>query len=44
MSMIYCDNCGSAFDSDDDPECFVEDLVYCEKCRNSLEGMTEETL
>lgn len=38
MSMICCDQCGAFIDSDDDPECFLEnpDAVYCESCREDL--------
>ena len=39
MSMIACDKCGFLIDSDDDPNCFVEDelgddIVLCERCRD----------
>lgn len=44
MSMIRCDRCAQIIDSDDDPECFVEnpgcrygDRVICEACRYQLE-------
>lgn len=42
MSMIRCEQCERLIDSDDDPECFVEnpglpgamgDEVLCEWCR-----------
>lgn len=42
MSMIRCEKCSFNIDSDDDPECFVEnpglpgtmgDEVLCERCR-----------
>ena len=43
MSMIRCELCSRLIDSDDDPECFVEEFwtgttperdgVLCEPCR-----------
>lgn len=44
MSMVRCDECNRAIDSDDDPECFVPgevtatsiDRVYCQSCRERL--------
>ena len=44
--MIRCDECDRMFDSDDDPDCFVEagnmrrmtkDAVICEGCRDTME-------
>jgi len=34
--MIRCDDCGDIFDSDADPDCFIEgsSRVLCEPCRN----------
>ena len=42
MSMARCHDCGQVFDTDDDPECFVEignmrrlhkEVIICESCR-----------
>ena len=41
MSMIKCDGCDRIFDSDEDPDCFIEEdyadkqpaRVICETCR-----------
>lgn len=40
MSIILCERCGDAIDSDEDAECFVEapfgnDLVHCQGCRDA---------
>lgn len=47
MSMIRCDRCSNLIDSDDDPDCFVDDprhsipphpdRVLCEPCRDEQE-------
>jgi hypothetical protein len=38
MSMVRCDQCSRAIDSDDDPDCFIEeDRVLCESCRDEQE-------
>ena len=39
MSCLWCEECGSIVDSDDDPECIFDtdtrrDVVMCEACRN----------
>ena len=45
MSIIRCDSCGFLIDSDDDPDCFLDDLwttpedangVLCLKCREQF--------
>lgn len=28
MSMVRCDYCNNIFDSDNDPDCFIEVIVY----------------
>ena len=40
MSMVWCEDCGRAIDSDMDVDCFVEvpwlnlaEKVWCESCR-----------
>lgn len=44
MSMVLCADCSSLFDSDDDPECFVETgnmrrlhqtTILCSFCRDA---------
>lgn len=43
MSMCQCEKCDAYIDSDDDPDCFIEDLtgylgrdrIICETCRES---------
>jgi hypothetical protein len=40
MSMVICRGCDRLFDSDDDPDCFVEvgircTQIQCESCRES---------
>jgi len=46
MSMIRCEECDEIFDSDEDPECFVEvgnmrrlhqTKVICEYCRDDMD-------
>ena len=41
MSMIRCDYCSDIFDSDEDPDCFVEPKVICENCRERLQELRE---
>lgn len=36
MSMILCDKCDRAIDTDEDPDCFTEfDSIRCESCREN---------
>lgn len=43
MSVCRCDKCSDLIDSDNDPDCFIEDLtghlgrdrIICETCRES---------
>lgn len=39
MSIIRCQRCDYVIDSDDDPECLVNDgdLIACESCRARME-------
>ncbi len=46
MSMVKCNDCGGVFNSDIDPDCFVEvgnifrihkEIILCEMCRNNRE-------
>lgn len=41
MSLIRCDKCDDVFDSDADPDCFIETaeetVVICVNCRDELE-------
>ena len=47
MSITVCEHCGDLVDSDDDPDCFVQEWahpknaggmeVICETCRDELE-------
>ena len=43
MSMIACQLCSRYIDSDDDPDCFVEEdgreLVMCASCRDHAEWL-----
>ncbi len=50
MSMVMCERCDRFIDSDDDPDCFVEnpglpgamgDEVLCEWCREKREAEQE---
>jgi hypothetical protein len=45
MSILLCERCGDAIDSDDDPDCFVEqpfkDVVHCQGCRDHDEQHRE---
>ena len=50
MSMVICEDCDASFDSDDDPDCFVEignmrrmnkTIVLCENCRGRREDQLE---
>lgn len=50
MSMVMCERCDRMIDSDDDPDCFVEnpglpgsmgDQVLCEWCRETLLKIAE---
>ena len=50
MSMVTCWDCDAIFDSDDDPDCFVEignmrrmtqTLILCENCRGRREDELE---
>ncbi len=43
MSMIYCQGCTLLIDSDNDPECFVEENPYYETASTVLcEGCREQ--
>jgi hypothetical protein len=51
--MIRCDHCDDIFDSDADPDCFVETgnmraqtvtKVYCEKCRDEIQEHAEREI
>lgn len=51
--MIRCDNCKQIFDSDEDPDCFVEvgnmrrlteTKVYCVQCRDRLHELEMEAM
>jgi hypothetical protein len=42
MSMVLCDCCMNLIDSDEDPDCFVGDRIWCEACREN--NMTEEEI
>ena len=50
MSMVRCDNCDLIFDSDADPDCFVEvgnmrrlhqTKIMCPPCREDYENEQE---
>jgi hypothetical protein len=45
MSMVMCERCDRMIDSDDDPDCFVEnpDAVLCEWCREEREAQQENS-
>ena len=47
MSMIACDSCGLLIDTDDDPDCFLENLAgtivpVCMACRHAEDEVAEE--
>ena len=52
MSMVICEDCDRLFDSDDDPDCFIEvgnmrrlhkTKILCESCREDwLEELEQE--
>lgn len=53
MSMMICEDCDRAIDSDDDPECFVEvgnmrrlhaEIILCENCRERRWDRDQERL
>ncbi len=51
MSLIKCDKCDAIIDSDEDPDCFIENLtghgedyVACERCREYLTQQQERIL
>lgn len=48
MSMVRCSECEHVFSSDDDPDCFVNevtatsiDIVLCQWCRDRHEAANE---
>ena len=51
MSIIVCDRCNAYIDSDDDPDCFIENpydskdtTILCEPCREAAWDRQQETL
>lgn len=51
MSIVICDRCDCWVDSDDDPECFIENpydsrdtTILCEPCRERAWEQQQETL
>lgn len=48
MSMCQCDECKRAFDSDRDPDCFLEidtmTIILCETCREDEDTIIDETI
>jgi len=48
MSMVQCDECKESFDSDVDPDCFVDvgekTVVLCVFCREDEDAIISETV
>ncbi len=50
MSMVICERCDRAIDSDDDPGCFIDnagwcaDEIACESCRERAYDAQQERL
>lgn len=51
MSMVICEHCDRAIDSDDDPGCFIDNpydsrdtTIVCEPCRESAYERQQERL
>lgn len=51
MSVVNCDRCDTYIDSDDDPDCFIENpydskdtTILCEPCREKAYDREQERL
>lgn len=51
MSVVTCDHCDTYIDSDDDPDCFIENpydskdtTILCEPCRERAWDREQERL